>query len=1393
MKSRYLPYLVRVTVLAAAYYSAAKLAIWTTGSYGSASVIWPSAGIALAALLLWGYGCWPGIALGAALAAGTSDVGLPTTVAAAIGSTLEALLAAHLLRRFIGFRNALNRLKDVFSLVVLAALLGPMLSALLGATGICLGEHVSWSKFGSVWLVWWLGDAIGILLVTPVLLTWLDPAERRPPRRQIAESILQLGLLTIVGLLVFSGQFGTERNYFPLAFSIFPLMIWAAVRLAPRGTVTATLALSAIAIWGTRQGHGPFAMSTPTESLLFLQTFTGMVAVTAMVLAAVITERRRAEEIVQESEQRFCQLAENIRQVFWMSDLRKPEMIYISPAYEQVWGQTCQSLYERPESFLDAVHPADRERVLGSVAAQLRGEETSLEYRIVRSDGSERWIWDRGFPIKDPSGQVYRVAGIAEDVTERKRAEEVLRHSEAINRALLNAIPDLIFRFGQDGTYLDFKAAKDLEPLVPPSEFLGRKVTEVLPAEIAQQALHCIREALQSGKTQVFEYQLAQNGEPRDYETRIVAMGRAEVLAIVRDITERKQAERALRESEQRYRQLVELSPDAILVHSEGKIVFANTAGAKLFGLAHPEQFIGQPIMRLVHPDYQEIVKERMRRMRETGEPNPLIEEKLLRLDGTEFDGEVAAIPFTHQGKLVALMIIRDITERKRIEAELAKLNQELAQRLHELQALFDVLPIGVAIAEDPECRHIRANPSFAKMLAITPHENASLTAPAPERPPIRVFANGKELQGKDLPMQQAAAYGVEIHDLETEVVHADGRVLRLLEYAVPLFDEQGRPRGSVGAFLDITERKRIEEERAQLLEREQAARAEAEAAERRAAFLAEASAMLAASLDYETTLKNVARLVVPTFADACLVTVLEEDGTIRRLAAAHADSAKEKLLYEMYQRYQPDLNELSPIHKVLRRGQPEVVTEIPDSTLQLIARDHEHLELLREIGFKSYLVAPLLAHGRTLGAITLLTGEKRSRLSTADLPFAEDLAYRCALAICNARLYHEAQAANRAKDEFLAIVSHELRTPLTAILGWSRILSAGKLDEAKAAQALAAIDRNAKAQAQLIDDLLDVSRIITGKLQLDLRPIELVSTIEAAIEAVRPAAEAKSIELEAQLDQAAGVVSGDSYRLRQVVWNLLSNAIKFTPPAGRVKILLRREADQATIIVSDTGQGISPDFLPHVFERFRQADSTTTRTHSGLGLGLAIVRYLVEQHGGTVQASSPGLGQGATFTVKLPILAYEGQSLPLRPPRLPHDSLAMLKGLRVLVVDDEVETCQLLSLMLAGYGAQVKTASSATEALEQLQHWRPDVLLSDLGMPGEDGYELVRKLRASTSDSSSELLAIALSAYAGTEARKQALEAGFQLHLSKPITHDFLASVIANLVKDWQPKAKAQ
>ncbi len=388
-----------------------------------------------------------------------------------------------------------------------------------------------------------------------------------------------------------------------------------------------------------------------------------------------------------------------------------------------------------------------------------------------------------------------------------------------------------------------------------------------------------------------------------------------------------------------------------------------------------------------------------------------------------------------------------------------------------------------------------------------------------------------------------------------------------------------------------------------------------------------------------------------------------------------------------------------------------------------------------------------------------------------------------------NERLYHKAQEASHAKDEFLATVSHELRTPLNAILGWSQVMQRGRLDQASQARALETIERNSKLQAQLINDILDVSRIITGKLRLDLRPVELASVIQAAVETVRPTADARNVRLQIILDNGPGSVLGDPDRLQQIIWNLLSNAIKFTPARGSVLTQLARVDSHMEITVSDTGRGIHPDFLPHVFERFRQADSTSSRTHGGLGLGLAIVRHLVEAHGGTVQAESAGDGLGATFTVKLPLMAgyvkqesVQYSSLAGEPDTVTQPVPA-LDGLRILVVDDEPEAQRVLAMMLQPLGAEIKTCNSADEALEEVPRFKPDVIVSDIGMPGEDGYSLIRKVRARSADEGGRIPAIALTAYARSEDRIRALAAGFQAHVPKPVDLTELALAIASLV----------
>ncbi|HEU4508507.1 MAG TPA: ATP-binding protein [Pyrinomonadaceae bacterium] len=380
-------------------------------------------------------------------------------------------------------------------------------------------------------------------------------------------------------------------------------------------------------------------------------------------------------------------------------------------------------------------------------------------------------------------------------------------------------------------------------------------------------------------------------------------------------------------------------------------------------------------------------------------------------------------------------------------------------------------------------------------------------------------------------------------------------------------------------------------------------------------------------------------------------------------------------------------------------------------------------------------------------------------------------------------RARSEAEAANRIKDEFLATLSHELRTPLTSLLGWSSVLREAKRDEKVLTQGLEAIDRNARVQAQLIDDLLDVSRIVSGKLNLEVRPLDITSVTRAAINVVRPAADAKGITIDYWAQPGLGAISADSARLQQIIWNLLSNAVKFTPHGGKIFVRLEQDGADARVTVKDTGQGIDPEFLPRVFDRFRQADSSTTRSFGGLGLGLAIVRHLVELHGGTVSAHSDGLNKGATFAATFPLLADRGEPLPVS-----HSSDNMiadfrsLDGLRVLLVDDEPEAREILATVITRTGAEVKSCKSASEALAKLVEWKPDVILSDIAMPEEDGYSFIGKVRALPREQGGETPAAALTAYARDVDRQEALAAGYQMHIAKPIGAGQLILMIARL-----------
>jgi signal transduction histidine kinase/DNA-binding response OmpR family regulator len=524
------------------------------------------------------------------------------------------------------------------------------------------------------------------------------------------------------------------------------------------------------------------------------------------------------------------------------------------------------------------------------------------------------------------------------------------------------------------------------------------------------------------------------------------------------------------------------------------------------------------------------------------------------------------------------------------------------------------------------------------------------------------------------------------------------------------------------------------------------------------------------------------------------------------------------------------------------RQGMITSKSDIHDGSI-----DPCHVELLDNLQVQANLVVPIRQNDQLWGMLIAHHCTVPRQWQTSEIALLKDLTAQVGIALKQAELYQQAQTelaerrraeaereqlfereraareeaecANRTKDEFLAILSHELRTPLNPILGWTKLLQTRNLDPAKTATALATIERNAKLQTQLIDDLLDVARILQGKFKFETAPVDLVFVIESAIDTVRTAAVAKNILLYPVLSKI-GPVAGDATRLQQIVWNLLSNAIKFTPSGGRVEVRLepvsareqageprRRRAEEpgstpvaivgdqavsnspdlqppvtwAQITITDTGKGIKPDFLPHLFESFRQEDASITRSHSGLGLGLAIVRYLVEAHGGMIWAFSEGEGKGATFTVQLPLLKVAPEPVPL--PDETMDQLD-LTGLRVIAVDDDPDACNLITTLLTEYGAEVLTLTSATEALETFESFQPDVLVSDIGMPDMDGFMLLQKVRALRPEQGGQIPAIAVTAYAREEDRRNALERGFQDHMAKPLDPEVLASTVWELTR---------
>jgi len=1094
-----------------------------------------------------------------------------------------------------------------------------------------------------------------------------------------------VAVMAVVGALLITLALMPFSQRIPFAFFFIAVVV---------GTLSGGLRAGLLAIALSALASGFFilapAYSFPTELAGFLQL--GVFVGVALLITILMERRSQAENESQESERRFRQLAEHIDQVFWVYDIKEGRVVYANPAYEMIWGDAREHLYKDERTFLEVIHPHDRERIGTSLQRQRAGERTEEEYRIVRRDGTMRWISDRAFPVRDGRGRVLRIVGIGEDITRRKEAEKSLREqTEAV---------ETVNRVGQM-----LAGELDLHKLV---QAVTDAATELTGARFGSFFYNVLDER---GASYML-YTLS--GVPREAFAHFPMPRATDIFAPT--------------------------------FRGEGTLRIDDVKLDSRYGNNSP--YYGMPEGHLPVTSYLAV---------------PVVSRSGQVVGGLFFGHEQAGV-FTER----TAHIVEGLAAQAAVAIDNARLFEtakdergkaESSERYYRF--LADAIPQQIWTAQsDGTLDYV--NQTTLNYFARTAEEVLGAGWQAVVHP--------DDLSACLERWMRSLETG-EVYDCEFRLRRGDGEYRWHLARALPMRDADSRRVDKwFGTNTDIDDRKRAEESQR---------------------FLAEASEVLVSSLDYEATLTALAHLVVPRLADWCSIDMVADERMIRRLAVAHQDPAKVELALELDRRYPQELTDAEGVAKVIRTGQPEIYPNVPEILLALVTRDDGQVQMLRELGLKSAMIVPLIAHNRVLGAVTFIAAESGRHFSAADLSFAEDLAHRAALAVDNARLYREAQEVNRLKDEFLATLSHELRTPLTAVLGWTRLLSSGQLDEATGRRALETIERNAQSQVQLIDDILDVSRIIRGKLRLNVRPTDLAPVIEAAVDSVRPAAEAKGIRLQVVLDPHGGLVSGDPDRLQQVVWNLLSNAIKFTPKEGRVQVLLVRINSHLEITVSDTGPGIKAEFLPYVFDRFRQADPSTTRMHGGLGLGLAIVRHLVELHGGTVSVESKGAG--AMFRIMLPLLAVhqpeavsndatgDAENLTAAD-RLAVDCLPEIEGLRILIVEDEPDSRELLIAVLTQCRAEVQAVSNVSDALSKLETWRPDVLVSDIEMPDEDGYELIRQVRALPIERGGNIPAAALTAYARVEDRMRALLAGFQLHIPKPVKPSELITVIASL-----------
>jgi hypothetical protein len=1068
------------------------------------------------------------------------------------------------------------------------------------------------------------------------------------------------------------------------------------------------------------------------------------------VLEEQIVEYQQTIEALRRREQEFKALLENAPDAIARFD-RQLRYLYANQAVEQALGLSREILIGKTN--LELLMPNEIcllwEKHLNQVFEI--GQNIEIEFEFQTPLGL-RAYQARLVPELDLEGAIASVLVVSRDVTEAKQAEQALQNVTTQLANVFEILPDALICVDTEWRYTFVNSRAEALLDKPRSELLGKNSWEVFPSLVETQAYTLCHQAMAQQKA--IEYEEFYPEFNKWFFIRLNPSTTG-LSTYFQDISDYKQTEKALQQREEQFRQLADAVPQIVwVVNANNELEYVNQQWCDYAGLTLEQARKRESFSLVIHPEDIQSTYQQWAKSLATGTPY----EKECRLkrasDGVYRWFLVRTMPVKdEQGRVIQWYgTSTDIDDLKRTEETLQESEERLRLALDSgRMGIWDwsILSGDLKWSENLEEIHGMAPGSFGGTFA----DFQKIIHPEDREMVNEAIAQAVKRQSN--------------YEIEFRTFWPDGSTHWIAGKGKTFSNAEGKAVRMIGVAMDVTERKRNEEAQA---------------------YLAEASKVLSSSLDYQTTLASVAQLTVPELADWCTVHVIEEDGSIQQLAAAHVDPAKVKWAEELKNKYPLDLNAARGAAFTLRTGQSDLLPDISDELVVQAARDPEHLQLLRDIGFKSVMTVPLMVQDRILGVISFVsTAESQRRYDKVDLLLAEELGHRAALAVDNARLYRAqerdralAEAANRIKDEFLAVLSHELRTPLNPILGWAQLLKSRKYDEKTTIRALEIIERNAQLQTQLIDDLLDVSRILQGKLQLEFQPINLNVVIAAAIETVRLAAQAKSIQIKTHLYPDIGKITGNSARLQQVVWNLLSNAIKFTPKGGKVEITLQSIGDYAQIKVSDTGIGIKPEFIPYVFDYFRQADSQTTRKFGGLGLGLAIVRHLVELHGGTVWADSQGEGQGAVFTIELPLIAT---TLEANHDGGQENQSANLNGIRVLVVDDEPDMREFVAFVLEESGAQVTATTSAAEALKALEQSTFDLLLSDIGMPEMDGYMLMQQVRGLAAERGGEIAAIALTAYAGDLNQQKALSAGFQAHISKPVEPEELVREILNLI----------